>query len=356
MPHLSDYVGVQFDIQSPLHGSGLDRSVAGGEGFLPEEAFVSGEEFVLSKRCFANYEEFKQMKDVYRFIRAGPRMNLCMEPSKVRAAIVTCGGLCPGLNVVIRELVMCLWFNYRVREIYGIIGGYEGFYTKEPIKLVPDLVKDIHAQGGTIMKSSRGGFDGPKIVEALKKGGFNMVFAIGGDGTHRGIEGLYNEIRKQRLKITVAGIPKTIDNDIPLIDRTFGFDTAVEEANRAINAADCEAISYHAGIGLVKLMGRNSGFIAKYATLSNRNVNICLIPEEPFDLDGPKGLLEYIVKRLSRRDHAVIVVAEGAATAVRDRDLRTEGTDASGNPVLYDIGSYLRKEIVKYCKSKGLDA
>ena len=214
---------------------------------------------------------------------------------------------------------MCLWFNYGVKTIYGIKWGYGGFYNedfKNWIELSPKYVTDIHIQGGTILGSSRGGFDAPKMADALVKQGINLVFSIGGDGTHRGIAALQKEISTRKLKIVIAGIPKTIDNDIPLIDRSFGFESAIEEAVKVIASANVEANCVPNGIGLVKLFGRNCGFIAMESTLASRDVNICLIPEAKFNLYGEFGLLAYIFKRIQLKGHCVIVVAEGSGIQI----------------------------------------
>jgi 6-phosphofructokinase 1 len=210
--------------------------------------------------------------DGIHFRRAGPRDKIYFRSEEVKACIVTCGGLCPGLNTVIREIVCGLWTQYDVREIYGIHGGYRGFYSQNTTDLSPKFVNDIHKRGGTILGTSRGGHDTSKIVDSIEDRGINQVYIIGGDGTQRGANVIHEECKRRGLKVVVAGIPKTIDNDIEIIDKSFGFDTAVEEAQRAINAAHVEAESTHNGVGLVKLMGRYSGYIAMHATLASRDV------------------------------------------------------------------------------------
>ncbi|GFQ07670.1 ATP-dependent 6-phosphofructokinase 3, partial [Phtheirospermum japonicum] len=263
------------------------------------------------------------------FRRAGPRQRVYFESDDVHACIVTCGGLCPGLNTVIREIVCGLHHMYGVKSVLGISGGYRGFYSKNTIALTPNSVNDIHKRGGTVLGTSRGGYDTKKIVDSIQDRRINQVYIIGGDGTQKGAAVIFEEIRKRGLKVAVAGIPKTIDNDIPVIDKSFGFDSAVEEAERAITAAHVEATSFENGIGLVKLMGRYSGFIAMYATLASRDVDCCLIPESPFYLEGPGGLFEYIEKRLKENGHMVIVIAE----------------DASGNKLLQDVGLWISQRI-----------
>ncbi|XBH97325.1 hypothetical protein VPH35_127011 [Triticum aestivum] len=272
------------------------------------------------------------------------------EPDEVHACIVTCGGLCPGLNTVIREIVCGLSDMYGVTKILGIQGGYRGFYARNTIDLTPKSVNDIHKRGGTILGSSRGGHDTMKIVDSIQYRGINQVYVIGGDGSQRGAGVIFEEVRKRGLKVAVAGIPKTIDNDIPVIDKSFGFDSAVEEAQRAINAAHVEAGSADNGIGLVKLMGRYSGFIAHYATLASRDVDCCLIPESPFYLEGEGGLFKYIEKRLKENGHMVIVVAEGAGQKLIAENMKEMGQDASGNALLLDVGLWLSQKINEHFK------
>ena len=338
---------------NPMLGVGDKEDVNSGTSFMPSSIFSKVGGFINANSAFS--EEYLKEGSIY-LVKGAPRREIVMHPSTVRAAIVTCGGLCPGLNVVIREIVMCLYFNYKTTEIYGILNGYKGFYTEGSIiKLSPNEVQDIHTKGGTILKSSRGGFDLDKICASIDENGFNQIFIIGGDGTHRGISALTEEMARRGNFVSIVGVPKTIDNDIPIIDKSFGFDSSVEEAQRAINSADTEANSVEYGVGLVKLMGRNSGFIALHSSLSNRNVNLCLIPESEYELGGPNGVYSYIVNRLKVKGHAVIVVAEGAATACVDENLGNSGKDASGNPILYDIGKHLKDGIVKACKSAGVD-
>jgi len=274
----------------------------------------------------------------------------------VKACIVTCGGLCPGLNTVIRELVCGLSHMYNVSSIFGIQNGYKGFYSSNYLPLTPKSVNDIHKRGGTVLGTSRGGHDTKKIVDNIQDRGINQVYIIGGDGTQKGAYEIFKEIRKRGLKVSVAGVPKTIDNDIAIIDKSFGFDTAVEEAQRAIDSAHVEACSAENGIGLVKLMGRYSGFIAMYATLASRDVDCCLIPESPFYLDGEGGLLQYVEKRLKENKHMVIVVAEGAGQDLIAKSIATsDQQDASGNKLLLDIGLWLTHKIKDYFKSKKME-
>lgn len=279
------------------------------------------------------------------FERAGPRQLNYFDGKDVAAGIVTCGGLCPGMNNVIRGLVLQLWHAYGVRRVLGFRYGFRGLSSgspDRPLPLTPDEVRDIHLMGGTVLGSSRGHQDPDEMVDTLEKLGINVLFAIGGDGTMRGTLAIYEAVQRRGSQIAVVGVPKTIDNDLPCIERTFGFDTAVSIAADAIKAAHTEAVGAPNGVGLVRLMGRHSGFIAASATLASREVNLALVPELPFDLDGPKGVLEFLRQRLRRRGHAVVVVAEGAG----QRHLEARGgRDASGNRKLGDIGVFLRDTI-----------
>lgn len=288
--------------------------------------------------------------------KAGPREQIYFNPAHVHAGIVTCGGLCPGLNDVTRALVRVLWNRYGVRRISGIRFGYKGFLPEYalPIKqLDPDIVDDIHKIGGTILGSSRGGGDRTsEIADAIERLNLNMLFTIGGDGTQKGSLAIADELERRRLKVSVVGIPKTIDNDLLFIDRSFGFETAVEKAAEAVSAAHAEAHSSMNGIGLVKLMGRDSGFIAIHTALATHEANFVLIPEARFELDGPAGLLAQLERRLEKRRHAVIVVAEGAGQELAGQQ---GGTDASGNQKLGDIGSFLKEAINRYFRAKNIE-
>ena len=281
---------------------------------------------------------------------AGPRQQLFFDPATLACGIVTCGGLCPGLNDVIRALVLSLHHHYGVRKIYGFRFGYEGLVRQighEPLALTPESVRGIHQIGGSILGSSRGHQDAAEMAGYLHELGIGILFAIGGDGTLRGAQKIGEEAARRGLQIGVIGIPKTIDNDVSFVQKTFGFETAVTEARRATGAANAEAESARNGIGLVKLMGRDSGFIAAYSALVNNEINFCLIPEVPFTLDKFLPALE---QRLARRGHAVIVVAEGAG-----QDLMATGDerDASGNVKHGDIGVFLRDAIAAHFKRIG---
>jgi 6-phosphofructokinase 1 len=279
------------------------------------------------------------------FELAGPRHQIFFDPAKTRAAIVTCGGLSPGLNSVIRGIVMQLWYLYGCKDILGIRYGYGGLGPDAlpPLQLTPDLVSNIHHEGGTILGSSRGTPDTATIVDTLVARGIDLLFTIGGDGTLRGANAIWQEVRRRGLDIAVVGIPKTIDNDIPFVRRSFGFETAVSIATQSVRSAEVEAKGAPYGVGLVKLMGRHAGFIAATAALAAGNANYVLIPEVPFSLAGPGGLLERLEERLPRKRHAVIVVAEGAGQECFDDT--SLGQDASGNRALGDIGVLLRDRI-----------
>ncbi|XP_030512953.1 ATP-dependent 6-phosphofructokinase 3-like [Rhodamnia argentea] len=329
VPHLSDYIEDLPTYPNPLRSNPAYAVV--------KQYFVDMDDTVAQKVVV-----HKDGPRGTHFRRAGPRQKVYFESDEVHACIVTCGGLCPGLNTVIREIVCGLYHMYGVTKILGIDGGYRGFYSKNTITLNPKIVNDIHKRGGTILGTSRGGHDTSKIVDSIQDRGINQVYIIGGDGTQKGAAVIYEEIRRRGLKVAVAGIPKTIDNDIPVIDKSFGFDTAVEEAQRAINAAHVEAESVENGIGVVKLMGRFSGFIAMHATLASRDVDCCLIPESPFYLEGKGGLYEYIEKRLKENGHMVIVIAEGAGQDLFTKSLQSMSQqDASGNKLLQDVGLWI---------------
>jgi 6-phosphofructokinase 1 len=289
--------------------------------------------------------------------KAGPREMIYFTPSRVHAGIVSCGGLCPGINDVIRSIVRCLWQRYGVRRITGIPFGFRGFlpdYNYQPIPLDPDVVDDIHKIGGTMLGTSRGGGERvSEIVDAIEQFNINALFTIGGDGTQKGTLAIAQEIERRKLKISVVGIPKTIDNDIFLIQKTFGFETAVELAAQAVTAAHTEAHSSINGIGLVKLMGRESGFIAAHTVLAVHEANYVLIPEVKFELDGPQGLLAHLQNRLRGRNHAVIVVAEGAGQELLPS---YNEKDASGNKRLSDIGPFLKEKIASYFDGIGMEA
>ncbi|XP_061997630.1 ATP-dependent 6-phosphofructokinase 4, chloroplastic [Rosa rugosa] len=333
VPHLTDFLSNLPSYPNPLQQSQAYAVV--------KKTFVSPADAVAQKVVVQD----DSPRGVH-FRRAGPREKVYFKSEEVRACIVTCGGLCPGINTVIREIVCGLSYMYGVEDILGIEGGYRGFYSKNTLKLTPKVVNDIHKRGGTFLRTSRGGHDTNKIVDNIQDRGINQVYIIGGDGTQKGAALIYEEVEKRGLQVAVAGVPKTIDNDITVIDKSFGFDTAVEEAQRAINAAHVEVESVENGIGIVKLMGRYSGFIALHATLASRDVDCCLIPESPFYLEGQGGLFEFIEQRLKENGHIVIVVAEGAGQEYVAQQIHAAGEkDASGNKLLLDVGIWLTQKI-----------
>ncbi|WP_430783338.1 ATP-dependent 6-phosphofructokinase [Actinoplanes sp. G11-F43] len=290
------------------------------------------------------------------FEPAGPRRRIFFDPAKTRVGIVTCGGLCPGLNDVIRALVLELTSRYGVNRIFGFRNGYQGFiprYGHGVIDLTPEMVASINEDGGTILGSSRGEQDPDEVVDCLDRMSINILFVIGGDGSMRGAMEIARVIAERGEKIAVVCIPKTIDNDIPFIDRSFGFQTAFSKAAEAIGVAHVEATSAPNGIGVVNVMGRHSGFIALYATLANSDADIVLIPEVPVTLEGENGLLPYLHRRVIDRGHAVVVVAEGAGQDLLAGE--PYATDASGNVKLRDIGPFLCQRITDWFDARSTE-
>jgi 6-phosphofructokinase 1 len=297
----------------------------------------------------------KVPEDLILFEKAGPRKQLFFEPRQTRAAIVTCGGLCPGLNNVIRSVTRELIRGYGARSVLGILGGYRGLDPargKPPIELSDDLVEDIHKEGGTLLRTSRGPVDMTVAVDFLISRQVNILFTVGGDGTQRGGNALFEQARQRGHALAVVGIPKTIDNDVRFVTRTFGYSTAVDEAVQIIDRAHTEARSVDNGVAVVKLMGRHAGFIAAAATVASQDVNFCLVPELPFALHGPGGLLAAVEQRLERKGHAVVVVAEGAGQELCGT---SGGKDASGNVKLHDIGPFLRDALNAHFAARGIE-
>ena len=289
----------------------------------------------------------------FLFELAGPREKIFFDPKKTRAGIVTCGGLCPGLNNVIRSLVLELHHGYGVREILGFVDGYQGldpWRGSEPIPLTPEAVEDIHKEGGSILNTSRGPVDVSVAVDNLIRRKINILFVVGGDGTQRGGAAIYQEASQRGHALAVVGVPKTIDNDVAFVSRTFGYLTAVEEATKVIDCAHTEAHSVHNGISIVKIMGRHAGFIAAGATVASQDVNFTLVPEVPFVLDGEDGFLAALEKRVVDRAHAVVLVAEGAGQHLLEGN--SDERDASGNIKLKDIGQFMRDKIDAHFKAK----
>ena len=296
-------------------------------------------------------EQFRAGVDPPAFELAGPQEKIYFDPSTLRCGIVTCGGLCPGLNDVVRSIVFCLHEKYGIARVYGFRFGYAGLVDQSaltPIELTTRRVSQIHEVGGTVLGSSRGPQPVDDMVDTLERLGIQLLFTIGGDGTLRGAHSIVEEIRRRELNIAVVGVPKTIDNDISFIDMSFGFDTAVEAARQATRAAYVEASCHRSGIGLVKLMGRDSGFIASFATLADTQVGLCLVPEVAFSVDG---VVRAARQRIERDGYVVIIVAEGAGQELLAEEAEW---DASGNRSHGDIGVFLRDKIPKALQVQGI--
>jgi 6-phosphofructokinase 1 len=296
-------------------------------------------------------EQFRAGVDPPAFELAGPQEKIYFDPSTLRCGIVTCGGLCPGLNDVVRSIVFCLHEKYGIARVYGFRFGYAGLVDQSaltPIELTTRRVSQIHEVGGTVLGASRGPQPVEDMVDTLERLGIQLLFTIGGDGTLRGAHSIVEEIRRRELNIAVVGVPKTIDNDISFIDMSFGFDTAVEAARQATRAAYVEASCHRSGIGLVKLMGRDSGFIASFATLADTQVGLCLIPENAFSIDG---IVRAAGQRIERDGYVVIVVAEGAGQELLAEEAEW---DASGNRSHGDIGVFLRDKLPKALQVQGI--
>ena len=332
-------------VKSPIKlskksGDGIFNYIQDGERIL-YDASINSIEY---------YEKTGQLP--ISFEKAGPKEFIYFEPSKTKVGVVTAGGLCPGLNNVIRGLVMQLWYRYGVRRIIGFKYGYEGMvpeYNHPYVELTPQTVENIHTLGGTILGSSRGKQDVSQIVDTLEILNINILFTIGGDGTLRGAHAIHEEIERRGLKIAVMGIPKTIDNDINFIDKSFGFETAVSIADRVVRDAHNEAKGAYNGIAIVKLMGRDSGFIAANAALTTQEANYVIIPEMYFTIEG---LVRNLKQRLQTRHHALIIVGEGAGQYFfKDSEVIR---DPSGNIKYKDIGLYLKQKIHEHLEAAGI--
>lgn len=310
---------------------------------------------VVDHRLESIQRNFQQGTSIPCFEAAGPRSRIFFDPEQTVCAVVTCGGLCPGLNDVIRSIVLQAHYRYGVKKILGIPYGFEGLipdYGHQLIELTPDFVSSIHTFGGTCLGTSRGPQDTGRMVDRLAELGVNILFVIGGDGTQRAGLAICEEALRRGMALAVVGVPKTIDNDMIFMDKSFGFETAVAASVKALEAAHVEARSARNGVGLVKLMGRHAGFIACFAAIASGEVNCVLIPEVPFALEGPGGFLEYLRRRVMQRGHAVVVVAEGAGQEYFE-DIT--GTDASGNKRLGDIGRLLQERIQKHFEQSGTE-
>lgn len=319
------------------------------------------DEFMTDTRRILFHDDWEQVRPYVEEGRtppslelAGPRERIFFRPSDVRAAICTAGGLSPGINDVVRSIVLTLNWHYGVRDILGIRYGLRGFASDDApaIRLDSEMVSKIHHEGGSLLGSSRGAPPIADVVRFLDREAVRIVFMVGGDGTQKAAAAISAAARAAGLQLAVIGIPKTIDNDILFVDRTFGFSTAVSLARQALDAAHAEAHGAFNGVGLVKLMGRESGFIAAQASLASGEANFVLVPEVRFELDGPNGFLAHLHRRLVTRRHALVVVAEGAGQEFLDAEKEQRGVDPSGNQRLGDIGRYLRGAIERYFKER----
>jgi 6-phosphofructokinase 1 len=328
-----------------------------GECRIPSP--MTGNQFVSDRDNVLYHSDQRKIKALLGegknlpcFEMAGPREKIYFDPSKLKCGIVTCGGLCPGVNDVIRAIVLGLFYHYGVETVFGFRYGYEGLTYRHghvPLELNPDIVGDIHKKGGTILSSSRGPQNISEMVDTLERMNVGVLFTIGGDGTLRGAKAIADEIARRKLKIGVVGIPKTIDNDISFVEQSFGFETAVSASRTAVYSAHTEAIGARNGVGLVKLMGRESGFIAAYATLANNDVNFCLVPEVRFT---PKAFLDALKDRLATRGHSVILAGEGAGQDLMET---RQECDASGNIRFGDIGLFITDQIKNYFDEAGIE-
>lgn len=334
----------------PTVDSPLKHRIHGGytHKFVPDSARVSRS---VDPRDIA--ESLQVTGTIPSFEKAGPREKIFFDPAGLKCAIVTCGGLCPGINDIIRSVFLELYHCYGVHHIYGIRYGLQGFipdYGHDIVSLTPDYVSQIMNMGGSVLGSSRGNQEVGAVVDSLEKMGIGILFMVGGDGTLMAARVIADEVTRRKQNISIITIPKTIDNDISLVSRSFGFDTAVDIATQAIKGAHNEAAGYPFGIGLIKLMGRHSGFLAATAALAQQDANFVLIPEIDVDLKGPGGFLAALETRLMQRKHAVIVVAEGAGQKFFSHEPTT--TDPSGNVKLKDIGNFLKDEILQWFAQK----
>ncbi|MCX7942930.1 MAG: ATP-dependent 6-phosphofructokinase [Deltaproteobacteria bacterium] len=322
---------------------------------IKRSEYVSDDDKIVFPSQLKNIIKLANHKNFPAFQKAGPRAKIFHDPNWSKAAIVTCGGLCPGLNDVIKGLVKVLECDYKIKTIYGIRYGYRGLnprYKHEPMLLTSENVDNIHERGGSILGSSRGSQPVDVMVDTLIRKDINILFCIGGDGTLKGAKAIWEEAKRRSLSISVIGIPKTIDNDISFVERSFGFETAVYRTFDVISSAHNEAEGAYNGISIIKLMGRDSGFIAASATLANSVVDICLIPEVDFDMEGENGLKKAVVRCLEKNGHCVIVVAEGAGQKFFGGE---KEFDASGNIKHKDIGVFIRDEISNYLKELKID-
>ena len=344
VPKLADRLDDLPSVPSPIGHTDAIHFVPSGDIFVDDDALIASSVTATRSRMIS--------EDATFFHRAGPRRDVVFEPGEARACIVTCGGVCPGLNTVVRELYLCLAKLYGVSTVYGVQNGYSGFqdWARDAVQMSPEFVYEIQRKGGTVLRSSRGGHDTVKICDALDENGVNMLFVIGGDGTMKGACKIDAEMKLRGRKCVVCCVPKTIDNDVPLIDTSFGFSSAVDAAIPMILTANTEAEACPNGIGIVKLMGRHSGFIALHATLASGDVDLCLVPESSFQV---KEIMDHLEQKLRQNDHALVVVAEGAGQAQMGAEPKF---DASGNALNEDVGLWLKSVITNHFAHERYDS
>ena len=320
--------------------------------------FVGDDECVLMDALGTRERLDERTEPSAAFERAGPRELLFFEPRDLRVGIITCGGLCPGMNNAIRAATLELLHHYGAEEVLGFRYGFAGLNPDEghaPLSLTEESVEGIHHDGGSVLGSSRGPQEPKIVVDVLQRMGVGLLLVIGGDGTMRGAHAVYEEVSRRGAPISVVGVPKSIDNDVPLVDKTFGYETAFSIAVESIRAAHTEAAAYRNGVGLVRLMGRHSGFIAASAAVAAADADFVLVPEVPLLLDGANGFLEALAARLRSNGHIVVVVAEGAGQDLLRKGGAPAERDASGNVRLLDIGTYLKDLIDVELRDRGVD-
>jgi len=345
--HLSSW---QTSVEGTVNERELNKNINPMAAVWPNMNFVNPNELVMGHIITNDSKAHLRDQAVDEgCVRANACREIYWEPKKIKAAMVTCGGLCPGLNSIIREVTNCLWHDYGIQDIVGMTGGYNGLSDPEhfpPERLTPDVVREIHMKGGSILKAGRGGCDVPKILDNLEKEGINVLFVIGGDGTQAAGNMIYEGARKRGLQVSIVGIPKSIDNDVLYFDRTFGFDSAVAAASEVIRNGWVEATSCDKGVGIIKLMGRDAGFVAMNAALASTIVDLVLIPEVKFDLND---VFAHVDEVLNRKQFMVIAVAEGAG----QEHVSTGAKDSTGHTVYGDIGVFMKDQINAYLKAKG---
>jgi len=335
------------DGDSAFHESSVNTVINPMVKKWPGRHFVNPDELVMGHIITNDSKQAARDSETANgCFRANATRHIYWDPKDVRAAIVTCGGLCPGLNSVVRELTDCLYNEYGVKDILGMRGGYHGLSNPEeltPMYLTPKIVNEIHMKGGSVLMAGRGGNDCIRIVDKLKERDINMLFVVGGDGTQSGAHALFLEARKRKMPISIVGVPKSIDNDVMYFDKTFGFESAVAEAVSVIRGSFVEATSANRAVSIVKLMGRDAGFVSMYAAVASNLVDLCLIPEVDVKL---QDVLAYVDKVLAQKGYMVVAVAEGAG----QNFVESEGVDPTGHTKYGDVGVFLRDAINEHLK------